>query len=35
MMPPPYTLTQAGNAPPSTVAMGDNARNNPQGNIDA
>ncbi|XP_074606830.1 uncharacterized protein LOC141859843 [Acropora palmata] len=35
VMPPPYTLTQAGNAPPSTVAIGDNALNNPQGKMDA
>ena len=33
-MPPPYTLTQAANAPPSTVAIGDDAKNNPQGTMD-
>lgn len=32
-VPPPYTLTQAGNAAPSTVAIGDDAGNNPQDKV--
>ena len=32
-MPPPYSLTQTGNAPPSTVALGDDAPNNSQGTM--
>ena len=33
-MPPPYTLTQAGNAPPSTVAVCGDVPNNSQGPVD-
>lgn len=33
-MPPPYTLTQAGNAPPSTVAVAGDVPNNSQGPVD-